>query len=232
MRRSEVNSIVADAANLFAEHRFHLPAFAHWSPDQWLSHRGQMAHAIEARLGWDLTDFGLGDFASKGILLFTVRNGRLADLQAGSGLVYCEKIMISRRDQLCPMHRHVMKTEDIINRASPAGASLAIELFGSHIDGTLDRTAAVEVLLDGEARTVPAGTVLQLQPGESITLFPGVFHAFWGEGGDVMIGEVSTVNDDANDNFFHEAVARFPTVDEDVAVTRLLVSDYARHLGA
>lgn len=232
MRRSEVNLIVAGAADLFAAHRFSLPAFAHWSPDIWLSRRASMGHALEARLGWDLTDFGLGDFGQKGILLFTVRNGRLADLRAGSGLVYCEKIMISRRDQLCPMHRHVMKTEDIINRASPAGASLAIELFGSHADGTLDRAAPVHVLLDGEARSVAGGTVLRLGPGESITLFPGVFHAFWGEGGDVMIGEVSTVNDDASDNFFHDPVARFPTVEEDVPASRLLVSDYARHLGA
>ncbi len=227
MQRSEVNAILEEAMALFAHHRFHLPPFGHWSPADWRSNAERARHAIVARLGWDLTDFGQGDFLRHGILLFTVRNGRLADLEAGSGFVYCEKIMISRRDQVCPLHRHVTKTEDIINRA---GGTLALRLFGATPDGDLDRGKPVEALLDGIAATVPAGDVVRLSPGESITLVPGVFHAFWAEGEDVMIGEVSTVNDDETDNFFHEPVARFPSVIEDVAPLRLLVSDYARHL--
>ena len=35
-------------------------------------------------------------------------------------------------------------------------------------------------------------------------LMPGIWHAFWGDGGDVLIGEVSTVNDDWADNIFQE----------------------------
>ncbi len=62
--------------------------------------------------------------------------------------------------------------------------------------------------------------------GQSVTLRPGDWHAFWGEGGDVLIGEVSTVNDDETDNIFREPIARFSNVDEDVAPRRLLVSDY------
>ena len=51
-------------------------------------------------------------------------------------------------------------------------------------------------------------------------------HAFWGEGGDVLIGEVSTVNDDLTDNIFREPIGRFATIEADVAPTHLLVSDY------
>jgi D-lyxose ketol-isomerase len=232
MQRSEVNAILAHAIELFARHKFYLPPFAHWTPDEWQQRAASARHAIDTRMGWDLTDFGLDDFMAKGILLFTVRNGLLADLKRGDGLVYCEKIMITRADQLCPMHRHLMKTEDIINRAGDTPATrLALKLYRTTPDGDLDRNASVPVLLDGVSAELDAGSTVRLAAGESITLFPGVFHAFWAEGGDVMIGEVSTVNDDAADNFFHEPVARFPAVSEDEAPLRLLVSDYARVFG-
>ena len=43
---------------------------------------------IEARCGWDVTDYGGGDFDALGLALFTLRNGRLADLQRGGGMCY------------------------------------------------------------------------------------------------------------------------------------------------
>lgn len=79
-------------------------------------------------------------------------------------------------------------------------------------------------------RDLPAGGVLRLGPGESVTLLPGVWHAFWAEEADVLIGEVSTVNDDETDNIFAEPVSRFAEIDEDEAPWRLLVSDYAAWL--
>lgn len=63
-----------------------------------------------------------------------------------------------------------------------------------------------------------------------MTLLPGDWHAFWGDGGDVLAGAVSTVNDAATDNIFRDPVGRFAEVDEDVAPLHLLVSDYARWL--
>lgn len=61
-------------------------------------------------------------------------------------------------------------------------------------------------------------------------LLTGDWHAFWGEGGDVLIGEVSTVNDDKTNNIFREPIGRFADIEEDVAPTHLLVSDYATWL--
>jgi D-lyxose ketol-isomerase len=84
----------------------------------------------------------------------------------------------------------------------------------------------VTAYLDGRAREVDPGTTVLLSPGESITLFPGTYHAFWGEGGDAAIGEVSSVNDDASDNFFSEPVARFTDIVEDQPPRRLLATDY------
>ena len=139
-------------------------------------------------------------------------------------MCYAEKIMISRRDQLAPMHRHVVKAEDIINRG---GATLALELFESGPDGRIDESAEVVVRTDGVERRQGPGEVLRLAPGESVTLLPGSWHAFWGEGGDVLIGEVSTVNDDVTDNVFRDPVGRFAEIEEDEAPLHLLVPDYA-----
>jgi D-lyxose ketol-isomerase len=121
------------------------------------------------------------------------------------------------------MHRHIVKAEDIINRG---GGTLVLELFNSDANGDVDEKTDVTVMTDGVARTQPAGAKLKLNPGESVTLMPGNWHAFWGEDGDVLIGEVSTVNDDLTDNVFREPIGRFSDIEEDVAPTHLLVSDY------
>lgn len=142
-------------------------------------------------------------------------------------MCYAEKIMISRHDQISPMHRHIVKAEDIINRG---GATLALEMFESDGDGHIDRNADVVVATDGVQRRLKAGGVLLLAPGESVTLMPGNWHAFWGEGGDVLIGEVSAVNDDLTDNIFEAPIGRFADVEEDEDPLHLLVSDYDKWL--
>lgn len=127
------------------------------------------------------------------------------------------------------MHRHIVKAEDIINRG---GATLALKLFSPNEMGGIDRDAEVVVTTDGVRRRLAAGDVLRLAPGESVTLLPGQWHAFWGEGGDVLVGEVSTVNNDLTDNIFSEPIGRFAEVEEDEAPLRLLVSDYPTWLPA
>lgn len=42
----------------------------------------------------------------------------------------------------------------------------------------------------------------------------------------MLIGEVSTVNDDLTDNIFREPIDSFSIIDEDTAPLHLLVSDY------
>lgn len=228
MKRSEVNAIMAAAAEFIGGFGYVLPPFAWWSPAEMQARRDEIDGIVSARLGWDITDYGQGNFARLGLFLFTTRNGRAEDLSRGQGMCYAEKIMISRQDQLSPMHRHLVKAEDIINRG---GATLAIEMFASDATGAPDPAAEVVVACDGVTRRLPAGGVLRLAPGESVTLMPGNWHAFWGEGGDVLIGEVSTVNDDRSDNIFREPLGRFAEIEEDEPPRHLLVSDYARWLG-
>ncbi len=226
MNRSDVNEILKAGDRFIRSFGYVMPPFAYWSPDEMKA----APHGEIARrgMGWDITDYGQGRFDELGLFLFTVRNGLVADLRAGGGMVYAEKIMISRDRQVSPMHRHFLKTEDIINRG---GGDLVLELFAAGADGRIDRAAEVSVLVDGIRRVLKGGDHLRLKPGESVSLTPTVWHAFWGETGDVLIGEVSTVNDDRTDNWFETDIPRYTEIIEDAAPLHLLVSDYPKYLG-
>lgn len=225
MKRSRVNEIIRQGDAFIRSFGYIMPPFAYWRPEEMKSRRPE--GIVNGRLGWDITDYGQGKFDELGLFLFTVRNGRAEDLARGRGMLYAEKIMISRRNQLSPMHRHVVKAEDIINRG---GGKLVLELFMPDSEGQIDSATEVRVATDGVMRTLPAGGLLKLEPGESVTLLPGVWHGFWGEGGDVLVGEVSTVNDDLTDNIFRDPIGRFSAIEEDETPVHLLVSDYDRWL--
>lgn len=225
MRRSEINTIMQDADAFLRGHGFHLPPFAYWTPEVWAGKGPEVREIVECGLGWDITDFGSGDYAQIGLFLFTIRNGRAANLKRLAGKLYCEKLLIVGAGQVTPMHFHWSKTEDIINRG---GGDLIIQLYNATPDEGLADTP-VTVSVDGAVRTVAAGDKVVLTPGESITLVDHCYHQFWAEGGRVLAGEVSLVNDDAHDNRFFDLVGRFPAIAEDAAPLHLLTQDYARY---
>ena len=225
MKRSEVNAIMREADAFFAKQGFHLPPFAHWSPEDWTKKGPEVAEIVDRRLGWDITDFGRNDFCTCGITLFTIRNGAPEDLARGKGKLYCEKILMFRREQRCPYHFHWLKMEDIINRG---GGELVVQVCNAAPDETLADTP-VTLSLDGVSRTVDAGTGLLLQPGESASMPPYCYHQITGRHDRVMVGEVSLVNDDDRDNRFLEKVGRFADIEEDEKPLFLLRQDYARY---
>jgi D-lyxose ketol-isomerase len=221
MLRSRVNELLREGAAFIRQHGWHLPPFANWTPEAFQTLQAQ--GVIRAGLGWDITDYGAGEYDALGLFLFTLRNGVATDLgNPDGGMVYAEKLLISGDRQISPMHRHIVKTEDIINRG---GAPLMLELYPSDDQGGIDRDGRVSVMCDGQRRDL-SDPFLRLMPGESVTLTPQIWHAFWGDGGRVLIGEVSTVNDDRTDNIFEAPIGRFPEVVEDERAYRLLVSDY------
>ncbi len=222
MKRSEINTIIRSADVFMRNCGFHLPPFAHWPPEEWSRRGREVAEIVEGELGWDITDFGLGDFARWGLLLFTLRNGRTENLRAMTGKLYAEKIMVVEVGQCTPFHFHWSKTEDIINRG---GGQLMMRLYRATDDEGLSE-ADVTVSLDGICRTVRAGGVVTLDPGESITLPDHLYHEFWGVGERVLVGEVSLVNDDHRDNRFYRPLGRFPQIEEDEPPLYLLTKDY------
>ncbi|GAA1821130.1 D-lyxose/D-mannose family sugar isomerase [Nesterenkonia flava] len=221
MKRSEIESIIAAAKALAEAHRFELPPTAAWSRQDWREHKEQARLLIERGIGWDVTDFGGGDFARRGLCLYTLRNGSLADRDRGEGQTYAEKFMSVGVGQETPFHLHQRKAEDIINRG---GGELVLEVRPA--EGKQLGDAPMEVLVDGLPRTVGPQEQVRLAPGQSIHLPTGVFHRFWAEGSQVLAGEVSGVNDDDADNVFLEELPRFSEVEEDVDAVHLLVSEY------
>jgi D-lyxose ketol-isomerase len=227
MKRSEINDIIREADAFMKVYGFHLPPFAYWTPTDWQSKGEEVREIVDNKLGWDITDFGSGDYGKIGLFLFTIRNGSLENLRTGQGKTYAEKVLISEVDQVTPLHFHWSKTEDIINRG---GGRLALKLYNSTSEGQLAETE-VQVSLDGVRHSFKAGHTVVLNTGESITLPTGLYHEFWGVDRKVLVGEVSKVNDDANDNRFFDIVGRFPEIEEDEEPLHLLVGDYPRYYG-
>jgi D-lyxose ketol-isomerase len=230
MKRSEVNAFMREGIAFLAKKQFLLPSFAFWTPEAWRAKGSECREIVTNQLGWDITDFGSGNFLKTGLFLFTIRNGSSADLANPATKTYAEKIMIVREGQVTPTHFHSQKMEDIINRG---GGNLVIRLWNAKANDELDDTA-VTVSVDGVRKTIPAGETLTLHPGDSVCLPQRNYHSFWGEAGKgtVLVGEVSRVNDDRTDNRFHAPIGRFPQIQEDEQPLHLLCTDYAKYYTA
>lgn len=218
MKRSEINLIIKEARSFFAEHRFNLPEWVDWTCQEWEAKGAECLEIKRNGLGWDVTDFATGKFNETGLTAITIRNGNVRHDRK----TYCEKIMMVRVDQITPIHFHWKKMEDIINRA---GGSLCMKLWKADSQENLS-DEDVTVQIDGVTSTIKAGEILRLEPGRSISFEPYVYHTFWAEGEPCMVGEVSTVNDDDNDNRFLEPLGRFSEIVEDEQKYHLLCNEY------
>jgi hypothetical protein len=210
MRRSEINRLQLEALDLFDEYRFSLPVFARWREADWRAHPAAAHYCAAHQMGWDVTDFGSGRFAERGLVIFCVRNGRqgVADEKP-----YAEKLLVVREDQETPYHFHKVKMEDIIVRG---GGNLVLEFDNLDEAGGL-ATSPVSVMVDGIEHRLQPGEPLRIAPGQSATITRTLWHRFYGETGKgtVFVGEVSQVNDDFTDNYFHEKLGRFAAIEED-----------------
>ncbi len=225
MKRSEINNAIKWAEALAKEHHITLPFFANLAPDKELFNLPSRVNLKKTMLGWDVTDFGTDDFSKVGAVLFTVRNGSVYEQNVGTP--YAEKYIFLKdgNEQEIPLHYHIQKTEDIINRA---GGVFCCQLAVQDENGKPDFTKPVSVWRDGELYEAKAGEVIEISTGNSITLEPGVFHRFFAKTGcgDLVIGEVSKINDDNIDNVFANPSDRFCEVEEDEPCYRLLVNEY------
>jgi len=159
---------------------------------------------------WDVTDFGLNEFKKCGLVLVN-----LAEEPE-----YCEKLMYARKDQVTPAHTHKKKKEDIICRTG----KLAVQVWNGHPEKVRENLFSIK--LNGEIQEISSGDIIRLQSGERITILPGIYHEFYPESEECIIGEVSTANDDKNDNFFvNDEIGRFSEIDEDEPSVVKLISD-------
>lgn len=186
MKRSEINKLIERASHCFSANGWALPPIPRW----------------------DVTDFGLGEWKSFGLVLVN-----LADEPE-----YCEKLMYVQRGMVTPAHTHAKKKEDIICR----WGELKITVWRGKPD--LSRPEPFPLQVNGETRHAYGGDSIYLTAGERVTLVPGIYHEFVCTSDECIIGEVSTANDDANDNFFvNPDVGRYSEIEEDAeAVVKLL----------
>lgn len=227
MKRSEVNQVIREMEEVIRANGFHLPPFASWTPEEWKTKGHECDEIRDNMLGWDITDFGRGDFEKCGLGLITIRNGNLK-MHDKYKKPYAEKLLLAKEGQITPFHFHWHKMEDLINRG---GGVLEVTLYSK--DKTdpkegIDYKADVVVYCDGVRKTFPAGYVLELKPGQSVTMTQGMYHQLCAKPGtgSVLIGEVSQTNDDNTDNKFAVQVGRFPKIMEDEPPYRLLCNEY------
>ena len=228
MKRSQINEAIRKAKQILRHNNIFLPDFAHWTQDEWKRKLPENRHLAESGLGWDVTDFGRGAFARCGSVLLTLRNGKKTNPPTGTP--YAEKLIIQYHEtqQEIPFHFHAVKTEDIINRG---GGILVLELYQT-MNGKVDKQSPVMVRMDGVERTFAAGEPVLVTPGNSITLTPGLYHRFYAKrnAGDLVAGEVSSINDDNKDNIFLESAARFTPIEEDEYPLCPLCNEYERFM--
>lgn len=223
MKRSELNQIMVDAEEFIRHMNFQLPEFVRWSPEDWQNKGHEYDEIRDNMLGWDITDFGSGDYRKIGLLMITLRNGNFNDPRYVKS--YAEKLLIVEEEQITPFHFHWSKMEDIINRG---GGNLLVQVYNSLPDEGMDTESDVTIMSDGRTYSVKAGSVITLKPGGSISIQCGMYHKFWGEKGTgkILLGEVSKVNDDRVDNRFYEKTGRFPEIEEDEPPVHLLSNEY------
>lgn len=215
MKRSEINAYAKKFVDFCQKHSYILPKYE--------LRDKKIVEELKARqIGFDITDYGQNNFEKIGLFLFTIRNGNPKEKNT---IPYCEKVMFSMPGQVTPCHYHKEKTEDIFVRA---GSNLIIRIWPRGAQKR-DIGKKFKVLFNGcEYREVESGKKIALKPGETVTLTPGLSHDFWAdlEGSGVLVGEVSTFNDDKADNYFLDQVARFPEIEEDEEQKYKLVGDY------
>ncbi|MEG1847597.1 MAG: D-lyxose/D-mannose family sugar isomerase [Lachnospiraceae bacterium] len=224
MKRSTINTALKEMEDMILEYRFALPPFCNFTPEEWKQKGAEYNEIRDNMLGWDITDYGLDDFDKIGFSLITLRNGNPKDPKYTK--TYAEKLLYIKEGQMAPMHFHWNKMEDIINRG---GGNVLITVYNADRkeEGRFADTP-VMIHCDGVERTVPAGSKIVLHPGESISIYPYLYHDFTLETGSgaVLLGEVSMCNDDDTDNRFYQPIGRFPKIEEDEAPYRLLCNEY------
>src|SRR6202034_4198065 len=155
LKRSQINASIRVAIDVFAKTGIHLPPFAYWRPKEWQTKGPETDEIRHCLLGWDVTDFGSGEFSRIGRTLFTLRNGSVNHPQYTKP--YAEKLILDPEGQRAPAHFHRSKMEDIINRS---GGNVLVQIFQATENDTRSQEH-VAIHVDGETFRVPAGHVVR-----------------------------------------------------------------------
>jgi|TARA_Y100000310_G_scaffold343799_1_gene453089 hypothetical protein len=231
MRRSEINALIREGADFIMSRNIALPPQAYWDLEywriRWKEDPVRTEGASRERNGWDITDFGHGDYQHLGLLLYTSSNGILGPDGQPVDQTYANKYLVVGEGQITPMHHHLSKIEDII---CLSGGDLQIQVYNVGEDNALDTETPVRIKHDGcfwEEHN-PEYTI-SMKHGQRVRLETHHYHKFWGKPGTgtVLVEETSMVNDDEKDNQFlpEDKIGRFPSIEEDEMPKFLLCTE-------
>ena len=144
MKRSEINAALKRMESFLKELKVSLPPFCSFTPEEWKTKGHEYDEIRDNMLGWDITDYGLGDFKKVGFSLITLRNGN-QKMQDKYKKPYAEKLLFIEEGQYSPNHFHWFKMEDIINRG---GGNLLIRVYNSLPDESIDKVSDVTIHSD------------------------------------------------------------------------------------
>lgn len=147
VKRSKINEVISKVRTKCKDKSLPLPPFAHYNLKEWETKEENENEIIDNMLGWDVTDFGLGDFYSTGLAVFVFRNGNFHKPEVYPK-PYCEKLLYVFEGQKMPAHFHWKKSEDIINRG---GGDLSITLWQADKEGDFT-DEKVRVTIDGKKK--------------------------------------------------------------------------------
>ena len=97
MKRSEINRALKKMEACIKKHRFELPPFCDFTPEDWQKKDHEYDEIRDNMLGWDITDYGLGKFDEIGFSLITLRNGNVKMDKYTK--VYAEKLLYLEEKQ-------------------------------------------------------------------------------------------------------------------------------------
>ena len=75
MKRSEINATIKQFEELLDKYKFRIPPYLSFTPEEWAEKDHEWDEIRDNMLGWDITDYGLGNFDKIGFSLITIRNG-------------------------------------------------------------------------------------------------------------------------------------------------------------
>lgn len=228
LKRSFIDEKIEQAIDLIKRRGYPVPEFFFWTKEDWKTKSREYQEIVDTDMGWDITDFGSGDFNRRGLLLFNVRNGRQGDVRYPK--VYAERICFTLPGQDNPPHWHKSKMEDLINYGD---SPLYMQLFNVDPEGQMDTESDVLVQLSGRRFKIKAGEAVEIRPGQSLTLTPGIIHqgvagpdSQPADGMGFLI-EISSVTNDTGDNIYLDDKTQWPVeVIEDIGAKYCRVREY------
>ena len=122
MKRSEINKALRELEAMCEKYKCYLPPFCHFTPEEWKTKGHEYDEVRDCMLGWDITDFGLGDFDKFGFSLITIRNGCRTQPEKYPK-VYAEKLLYLKEGQMAANHFHWYRPRTLSTAAAVTASS-------------------------------------------------------------------------------------------------------------